>query len=194
MSSTGEVACFGQNVQEAFLQSLLASNFQLPLKHNKILISIAEDKMRLEFLGSAEQLIEMGYSLVGTPGTADFYSVRGITIGTLLKPDVTKASEETADNENIDDAAVTWIMEKKVDLLINVPEGSNKREEISAGYLMRRAAVDFGCSLITNMKCAVMFADALHRNKELPCKSADEYIGSSHVGYASHQKQSMNDD
>lgn len=46
MSSTGEVACFGHDVQEAFLQALLASTFKLPSKDkNKyILISIAEDK------------------------------------------------------------------------------------------------------------------------------------------------------
>ncbi len=46
MSSTGEVACFGKDVQEAFLQALLASNFNLPKKSSGkyILISIAEEK------------------------------------------------------------------------------------------------------------------------------------------------------
>ena len=46
MSSTGEVACFGNDVHEAFLQALLASNFNLPKKDaNKyILISIAEER------------------------------------------------------------------------------------------------------------------------------------------------------
>ena len=46
MSSTGEVACFGQDVQEAFLQALLSTTFALPkLADDKfILISFAEDK------------------------------------------------------------------------------------------------------------------------------------------------------
>jgi carbamoylphosphate synthase large subunit len=46
MSSTGEVACFGKDAQEAFLQALLASNFNLPSKGEGkfILISIAEDR------------------------------------------------------------------------------------------------------------------------------------------------------
>lgn len=46
MSSTGEVACFGRDVQEAFLQALLATTFRLPKKSpdNYILLSIAEDK------------------------------------------------------------------------------------------------------------------------------------------------------
>jgi carbamoylphosphate synthase large subunit len=46
MSSTGEVACFGKDVHEAFLQALLASNFKLPSKDagKYILLSIAEEK------------------------------------------------------------------------------------------------------------------------------------------------------
>lgn len=46
MSSTGEVACFGKDIHEAFLQSLLATTFKLPQRSpNKfILISIAEDE------------------------------------------------------------------------------------------------------------------------------------------------------
>ena len=47
MSSTGEVACFGHDVHEAFLQALLASTFQLPSKSpgKHILISIAEERL-----------------------------------------------------------------------------------------------------------------------------------------------------
>lgn len=46
MSSTGEVACFGRDVHEAFLQALLASNFKLPqLNAGKyILVSIAQER------------------------------------------------------------------------------------------------------------------------------------------------------
>ena len=45
MSSTGEVACFGHDVHEAFLQAMLASTFKFPSKQTDkhILISIAEE-------------------------------------------------------------------------------------------------------------------------------------------------------
>ena len=45
MSSTGEVACFGHDVHEAFLQALLASTFRLPSrgKGKHVLLSIAEE-------------------------------------------------------------------------------------------------------------------------------------------------------
>jgi carbamoylphosphate synthase large subunit len=51
MSSTGEVACFGHDVHEAFLQALLASTFKLPAIGNGtyILISIAENSYALVF-------------------------------------------------------------------------------------------------------------------------------------------------
>ena len=34
MSSTGEVACFGENFAEAYLKSLKSSNVEIPLPHN----------------------------------------------------------------------------------------------------------------------------------------------------------------
>ena len=54
MKSTGEVACFGQDVQEAFLQALVAANFRIPIKSDDkmILVSIAEDEMRENFYHS----------------------------------------------------------------------------------------------------------------------------------------------
>lgn len=184
MSSTGEVACFGHDVQEAFLQSLLATTFKLPEKGNgrHILVSIAEENMRLEFMESMQKLYEMGYSLAGTPGTAEYYTTRGLSVVALEKP---KAADAAEDGKPGKMNALTWIREKQVDLTINIPEGTTRRDEISSGYLMRRAAVDFGCGLITNMKCAQMFCEALYRNKTLPVKSAEDYVEKSQVGYAS---------
>ena len=49
-------------------------------------------------------------------------------------------------------AVLEWIRDKRVDLVINIPEGSSRSDEITSGYLMRRTAVDFGCSLLTNIK------------------------------------------
>ena len=175
MSSTGEVACFGHDVQEAFLQALLASNFHLPQKvpNKYILISIAEDKMRAEFLESVQRFAEMGFQLMGTPGTAEYYSQFGIAMISKQKPELLSTDTTNAN----DDSVLKWIKAKSIDLVINIPEGTTRSDEVSAGYLMRRAAVDYGTSLLTNIKCAVLFCEALHRNKALPCKSSEEFIG-----------------
>ena len=172
MASTGEVACFGKDVQEAFLQALLATTFKLPEKSKDkyILISIAEDKMRAEFNDSVQQLCELGFQLCGTPGTAEFYSQQGIPIVTLQKPEQSDGQDEGPNH------VLTWLKSKKIDLVINIPEGTTKRDEVTAGYYIRRTAVDFGISLLTNIKCASLFCESLYRNKELPCKSAEEYV------------------
>jgi carbamoyl-phosphate synthase large subunit len=180
MSSTGEVACFGSDVQEAFLQALLASNFNFPQKlpDKYILVSIAEESMRAEFLLSMQLLHEMGFNLACTPGTAEYYQQQNIPVTVLEKP-VPQDVEGNGSDMNV----LKWIESKAVDLVINIPEGTTRNEEISAGYLMRRRAVDFGTSLLTNIKCAALFCEALHRAKPLPCKSSEEYIGLAQVGW-----------
>eukprot|EP01035_Chromulina_nebulosa_P019330 gene19330-25194_t len=174
MSSTGEVACFGKDVHEAFLQALLASTFKLPQKSpdKYILISIAEDHIRQEFLPSLIQLIEMGYQLAGTPGTAEYYRDHNIELVSLPKPP-----------DDGPDGALSWIRQRKVDLVINIPEGTTRSDEVTSGYLIRRAAVDFGVSLLLNIKCTVLFCEALHRNKTLPCKSSEEFISAPMIGW-----------
>jgi hypothetical protein len=53
-----------------------------------------------------------------------------------------------------------------IDLVINISEGSTRKDEVTAGYIMRRAAVDFDVSLVTNVKCAIMLAECLERGKD----------------------------
>lgn len=119
-------------------------------------------------------LVELGYNIAATPGTAIFYSSHGITVRTLAKPQ---------DESEIDDNTISWIRDRKVDLVINIPEGSTRGDEVTSGYLIRRAAVDFGASLLTNIKCAVLFCEALHRCQKLPCMSSEEYISQPQIGW-----------
>jgi hypothetical protein len=176
MSSTGEVACFGNDVQEAFLQALLATDFKIPQigKGHYILISIAEEPMRAEFTPSLKLLAGQGHQFAGTPGTAAYYNnlfAGEINIMVLTKP------PEVGDNSVLD-----TIKNGVVNLVINIPEGTTRSDEITAGYLMRRASVDYGCSLLTNIKCANLFAEAMTRNVPLPCRSVEEYLGKPMIG------------
>jgi hypothetical protein len=120
-------------------------------------------------------LQELGFQLSGTQGTVDYYATKGIPMTSLARPP----------DEGIG-SVITWIKERKIDLVINIADGATKSaaEEITAGYLMRRTAVDFGVSLITNIKCAVMFCEALHKKRVLPCKSVEEFIVAPTVGWA----------
>ena len=124
--------------------------------------------MRAEFQDSLCQLISMGFSIAATPGTAEYYTSRSkkdetqngwnlsilSTITVLEKP-----SDDNFNNgrQNV----LEWIKEKKVDLVINIPEGTTRGDEVTAGYLMRRAAVDFGTSLLTNIKYSIIYSPYL---------------------------------
>ena len=48
MSSTGEVACFGENRHEAYLKAMMATGFKLPKKN--ILLSVGSYKHKMEMI------------------------------------------------------------------------------------------------------------------------------------------------
>jgi carbamoyl-phosphate synthase/aspartate carbamoyltransferase len=180
MASTGEVACFGDDAHEAYLQSLLAANFKLPEKNRTILISIANDAFRFEFSKGALILSKMGYTLYATPGTAYYYKTHyGLDMIKVAKPTHT-GDDGTADLPS----ASKEIRSGKIDLLINVSEGEFQTGEITSGYIMRRAAVDFGASLITNVKCALFFAEAMERGHDrFVAKHIGEYYKLPTIGW-----------
>jgi hypothetical protein len=156
MASTGEVACFGEDSHEAFLLSMLSTTFKLPSKSKTILLSIASEEFRREFAPYAKILQDCGYTMIGTPGTAQYYSEE-----CQLKITAVTKSEDDADDGP--GTAIYEVKEGNVDLVINVSEGAAHKEEITAGYLIRRAAVDFGISLVTDIKCAIKLAECLDK-------------------------------
>lgn len=152
MASTGEVACFGQDQHEAFMQSMISTTFKVPTGKKAILLSIASDGKRKEFAESLKIMIKLGYNIICTPGTAAYYKKHEeIELKTCLKPE----SEEDENPEN----AVSYIKRGEIDLVINITDATVRSTEITAGYLMRRATVDFGTALVTNIKCA---AELIH--------------------------------
>lgn len=160
MSSTGEVACFGNDEHEAFIQSLMATGFKLPPKDGVILLSIASDEFRKEFTHAAHVLNKMGYKLMGTPGTSKYYAdVEGLSLVSMQKP----VSEDDEINNDGSSTILKEIRDGKVNMIINISEGTTRKDEISSGYIMRRAAVDYGVSLITDVKCAIRMAECLGR-------------------------------
>ncbi len=90
-------------------------------------------------------LQSMGYQLAATPGTAEYFQQHGITnILVLTKPD--------NEFDQGDNTVLKLIKDQSIDLVINIAEGTTRSDEVTAGYRMRRAAVDYGASLLTNIK------------------------------------------
>ena len=163
MVSTGEVACLGDDFNEAFLKSLISVGFKMPKK--TVLLSTGPIDSKAEFLESSKILEKMGFKFYATKGTAGFMRANNIKVKVLYWP-----------LENKEPNALTYIANKKIDLVINIPKNAQK-EELDNDYLIRRKAVDFNIPLITNIKLAKRLVEAFNNVelKDLKVKSWDEY-------------------
>jgi carbamoyl-phosphate synthase large subunit len=72
---------------------------------------------------------------------------------------------------------LSYISEGEIDLVINIPKNAEKTE-LTNGYMIRRAAVDYNVPLLTNLQLARRFvkAVAMKKVKDLNIKSVEEYI------------------
>lgn len=163
MVSTGEVACLGDDFDEAFLKSLIAVGFKIPKK--TILLSTGPTETKSELLESVRLLQKMGLKLYATGGTARFLKAHGVEAEILYWP-LDKKEPNT----------LSYIGDDKIDLVINIPKNIEK-EELDNDYLIRRKAVDFDVPLITNVQLAKRFVEALAKASitDLKIKSWDEY-------------------
>jgi carbamoyl-phosphate synthase large subunit len=165
MASTGEVACLGDDFEEAFLKALLAVGYRLRVRN--VLLSTGPIEAKAAFLASARALQELGMHLYATRGTADFLQTNGVTTVPLYWP-----LEDQQPN------TTTHLQEGKIDLVINIPK-NYREEELTNDYLIRRHAVDLGIPLITNLQLAQRFVEALTHKRldDLQIKSWSEYAG-----------------
>ncbi|HMR00258.1 MAG TPA: ATP-grasp domain-containing protein, partial [Ignavibacteria bacterium] len=164
MSSTGEVACFGESMEEAFLKSLLSTGFRLP-KQN-ILLTLGDLEDKIEFLDSARKLNEMGFSIFATTNTHSFLKEHKVSSRLVYKINEKK-------NPNI----LSMLEKKKFDLVINTQSMKHEHKSMRDGYIMRRKAIDYNIPLINNLKIAVLFVNSIYKYKpeQLEIKSMDEY-------------------
>lgn len=153
MASTGEVACLGDDVEEAYLKALLSVGFNLPEKG--VLLSTGTIESKVEFLGGARKLQGLGLPLYATPKTHAFLSENDVQATLLHQP-------LSGDSPGVLEALETGM----IDLVINVPR-SLERKDLTSGYLIRRKAVDYGISLLTNIQAANLFCEALWKIRDL---------------------------
>src|SRR3990167_10347051 len=83
MASTGEVACFGDDVYEAFLKALIATGTHLPQK--SVFVSLAGEENKIKFLEAAKILSNLGLKIYATEGTAAFFKNHKINASKLYK-------------------------------------------------------------------------------------------------------------
>nr|XP_031860128.1 carbamoyl-phosphate synthase, large subunit [Kwoniella shandongensis]KAA5527200.1 carbamoyl-phosphate synthase, large subunit [Kwoniella shandongensis] len=170
MASTGEVACFGKDKYDAYLKALISTGIHPPKKN--ILLSIGSFKEKLEMLPSVNKLHRMGYNLYATAGTADFIQEHGIPVKYLEA----LGSENDLNPNKAESSLTQHLANNMIDLYINLPSKNRYRRPasyISQGYKSRRMAVDFAVPLITNVKNAKLFIEAIIRKPTFEISSVD---------------------
>jgi carbamoyl-phosphate synthase large subunit len=163
MASTGEIACFGDTFEEAFIKALQSIGYRFPVR--RVLISSGNIKSKAELLESVRDMAALGVSFFATPGTAAFLIENGIAATPLYWPDDSRKPN-----------TIDYIRQRQVDLVINIPK-NNDPGELSNDYAIRRSAVDFGVPLITNRQIVRRLAEALTRQplNALAAKPWNEY-------------------
>jgi carbamoyl-phosphate synthase large subunit len=149
MSSTGEVACFGDTYDEALLKSILSTN-KFDFEKKSVLLSLGGEINKEKFLEASQSLVSLGYKIFATETTAEFLESRKVPC-----QKVKKAYEEDS-----------FSQEDKF------------KKHLSDGFRIRRSAVDNQIPLFTDLHLARAFVKALvNLNlKGLKIKSYREYI------------------
>ena len=156
MASTGEVACFGDDIYEAYLKSQIATGVSLPKK--SVFISLAGEENKIKFQEAAKTLFKMGLKIYATAGTAQFFKNHGIDVTKLYKI-----------HEHQKPNVLDFLLTKKIDLVINIFDPYFKKE-FDDDYLIRRASIDFGIPLLANMQAAQLFVKAISLKKPADLK------------------------
>jgi carbamoyl-phosphate synthase large subunit len=164
MASTGEVACFGEDLEEAFLKGYLAVGYTLPKKN--VLLSVGRMKDKVDLLEATQHLVKMNYKLFATQGTAAFLKENGVKVTELHKV-------SSKNSPNIQEAFKSG----KVDMAIVIPT-KYAHDEMTDGYRIRRMAVDKHVPLITNVQFAKTLVRAIgkYKQEDLKIKSWEEYV------------------
>lgn len=170
MHSTGEVGCIGDDFNEALLTSLLSVGYTIPKKN--ILISSGNALQKADLLGACQLLVKKGYKLYATGGTARYLNDYDVPATRVIWPSDAKNAKLASQYRS----AMEMLQNKEIDLLINIPKNYTKRE-LTNGYHLRRAAIDYNIPLITNARLATAFIRAFcdMTIDDIQIKSWDQY-------------------
>ncbi len=164
MASTGEVACLGNDLEDAFLKSIISTGMKMPKKN--VLVAISGEENKWELLEEIKMLKKAGFNLYATHHTHYFLK------GNLLESEMLhKVYEKKKPN------VLEHLTKGDIDFVINIPT-SHLRKEYEDEYVLRRAAVDFGIPLLTNVQVTKMFVKSVLEKKleNLEIKSWQEYV------------------
>ncbi len=160
MKSTGEVMGIDDNLGLALAKAQQASGQDLPMSGN-VFVSVRHgDKDNM--VPVAASLVEQGFTLLATRGTADRLAEHGVSCERVNK--ISQGRPHILDR--LKDGQVQWI--------INTSSGSRTTED---SYTIRRAALDYHIPYTTTITGASSMAQAIATlaNQEISVKTVQEF-------------------
>jgi len=163
MKSTGEVMGLDTDFPRSYAKSQEAAGLILPTS-GSVFVSVRDDD-KSEILHVARSLRQMGFTLVATRNTADFFVRHGIP-----SDRVAKIGEGKPD-------VVDLLKQRGLSLVINTPSGKRARAD---GYSIRRTALELDIPCITNIRSvnAAVHAIAVLQGAAMDVKPLQEYYKS----------------
>ncbi len=160
MKSTGEVMGVDDSFGKAYVKAQISAGSVLP-KSGVAFISVNQDDKNV-ISKIAADLVEIGFKVVATRGTAHILRASGVEAETVYK--VNEGRPHIVD----------YIKSGKVDLIINTPLG---RESFFDEKAIRRAAVHHRVPCITTIPGAAAAVSGIRalRRESLNVKSLQEY-------------------
>ncbi len=151
MRSTGEVMGIGPTFGEAVFKAFQATGTTIA-KAGTVFVSV-NDNDKARAFSISEGLHKLGYKLVATQGTAEYFSARGLSVEPVLKV--------REGRPNIIDS----IKNHTIDLIINTPLGHRSREdEYAIGWTALKSRVPF----ITTLSAAESIVRGLRTVQRKP--------------------------
>ena len=83
MRSTGEVMGIDVNFDKARAKSLIAAGARIPMS-GKVFISL-KDSDKAHMVNASKRLLDMGFEIIATGGTADFLQSQGLSVARVNK-------------------------------------------------------------------------------------------------------------
>jgi carbamoyl-phosphate synthase large subunit len=153
MKSTGEVMGIGAGFGEAFAKAQLSAGTRLPSR-GRAFLSV-RDKDKSKAIEVARRLVEIGFEIVATRGTAQFLSEASLPVRTVYK--VMEGRPNVVD----------LIKGGEIQLLINTPIGAKSFFDEKS---IRRAAVQHRVPCITTIAGALAAVEGIAALKSEPVR------------------------
>jgi carbamoyl-phosphate synthase large subunit len=160
MKSTGEVMGIDKDFGLAFAKSQISSGNRIPLS-GQIFISL-KDKDKPSSVLIVQNLLELGFSVIATRGTALYLKENGLDVKIINK--VAEGRPHIVD----------LIKNKEIHFIINTVSGAQAQKD---SFSIRQSALQYKVPFTTTISGAIAAVKAIEtlKNKKVSIKSIQEY-------------------